>query len=117
MLYGKVHLAKLIGKKTNENISPSNEDETKFKARLVHSLNRSHVKNKLVKLVKGLMSENHMKMRKRDRFCILITNLLVLKIYSIFEIQRYMLKISVVAEELCPLVKSKESNTSRREGK
>lgn len=92
MLCGKVHLAKLIGKKTNKNISPSNDDEIKFKARLVYSLSIRHVKNKLVKSVKGLMSENHMKMRKRERFCSLITNLLALKTYCIFEIQRYMLK-------------------------
>lgn len=84
MLCGKVHLANLIGKKPNENISPSNEDKIKVKAKLVHSLSISNVKNKLVKSVKGLMSENHMKMRKRERFCILITNLLVLKTYCIF---------------------------------
>lgn len=52
MLCGKVHLVKLISKRTNENISPSNEDEIKFKARLVYSW--SDVKNRLVKSVKGL---------------------------------------------------------------
>jgi len=92
MLCGKVHLEKLISKKPNENTSPSNEDEIKFKARLVQSLTVNHVKNKRVKSVKGLKSENCKKMRKRERFYILIANLLVLKIYCIFEIQRCMLK-------------------------
>lgn len=73
--------------KKNENISPRNEDEIKFKARLVHSLSVTHIKKELVKSVKELMRDNHMKMRKTERFCLLITNLLVLKIYCIFEIQ------------------------------
>lgn len=85
----KLHLKKkLIGKKLNEKISPRNKDEIKFKARLVHSLSITHIKKELVKSVKELMRDNHMKMRKAERFCLLITNLLVLKIYCISEIQR-----------------------------
>lgn len=79
---------KLIGKKINEIISPRSKDEIKFKATLVHSLSLTQIKKQLVKSVKGLMQKNHMKMRKMERFRLLITNLLVLKIYYIFQIQR-----------------------------